>query len=63
MQVTIGMDNSGECPYRNYTYDKCDIVGHEDMNCYDTGKSNFPSGCPLVALSIKQTNDSIKFIE
>ena len=39
------------------------LKGYEDMNCYDIGKSNFPSGCPLLALNIKQTNDSIKFIE
>lgn len=63
MKVEIEINSPEECPYRNYTYDKCDVEGHEDMNCYDIGKSNFPSGCPLLALNIKQTNDSIKFIE
>lgn len=63
MKIQVYIYNRWKCPYRDNINEEC---AHEDalkMDCNKDGELSFPTGCPLVALRIKQTNDSIKFIE
>ena len=59
MQVVLDIEDRMVCPYR-CIYTRCNYL---NIDCYCPAGDGFPKNCPLVALSIKQTNDSIKFIE
>jgi len=59
MQVVLDIEDRMVCPYR-CIYTRCNYI---NKDCYCHIGDGFPTNCPLVAVSIKQTNDSIKFIE
>jgi len=62
MQVVLDIESYLYCPYRCVTRSEC-VYPYVYMRCVKDDDVGFPIECPLVALSIKQTNDSIKFIE
>ena len=53
MKVEIEISNRMDCPYR-CMYSNCNYL---DKDCYCHIGDGFPTNCPLVALSIKQTKD------
>ncbi len=62
MKVMIEVNSPEECPYYNDDYN--DDCRFPDGCIRECGRGiDFGYDCPLVALSIKQTNDSIKFVE
>ncbi len=65
MKVPIDIQEPYQCPWRENEDRICLRWGNKGKDCeWDINRIGiFPKNCPLKKLVIKQTNDSIKFIE